>query len=169
MAGTTNNVIATGGMKTKIQAAEKAVENGIETYILNGSRSDVFDSLLKGENPGTRFSAKQAATKARKHWLKHTLKSSGKIYLDKGAASAVINNGASLLPSGINNAEGVFVAGESVDIIDSSSQKVVAKGICQYSQRDLLRIKGCKSDEISNILGYSTSKVIIHRDDMVIL
>jgi glutamate 5-kinase len=169
MAGTTNNVIATGGMKTKIQAAEKAVENGIETYILNGSRSDVFDLLLKGENPGTRFSAKQAATKARKHWLKHTLKSSGQIYLDKGAASAVINNGASLLPSGINNAEGVFVAGESVDIIDSSSQKVIAKGICQYSQRDLLRIKGCKSDEITNILGYSPSKVIIHRDDMVIL
>jgi glutamate 5-kinase len=81
MAGTTNNVIATGGMKTKIQAAEKAVENGIETYILNGTRSEIFEQLLNGENPGTRFSPKQEATKARKHWLKYTLRSKGKVDL----------------------------------------------------------------------------------------
>ncbi len=169
MAGTTNNVIATGGMKTKIQAAEKAIENGIDTYILNGSRSDIFEQLLKGKNPGTHFSAKQPATKARKHWLKHTLKSSGQVLLDSGAVKAVIHKGASLLPSGISNVIGKFSAGESVDIIDVSTQKIIAKGISQYSQRDLLRIKGCKSDEISQILGCCPSKVIIHRDDMVVL
>jgi len=169
MAGTTNNPIATGGMKTKIQAAEKAVENGIETYILNGRDSHVFEALLKGENPGTRFNANQAATKARKHWLKHTLKSSGQVLLDAGAVNAVINNGASLLPSGVSHVQGGFVMGESVDIVDASSKKLIAKGICQYSQRDLLRIKGCKSEEITKILGCCPSKVIIHRDDMVVL
>jgi glutamate 5-kinase len=169
MAGTTNNVIATGGMKTKIQAAEKAVENGIETYILNGSDSNVFERLLRGENPGTRFSPKKTATKARKHWLKHTLKSSGEIQLDEGAVNAVINKGASLLPSGVNQVEGDFIAGESVDIIDAHSQKIIAKGICQYSKQDLLRIMGCNSDEISKLLGFCPSKVIIHRDDMVVL
>jgi glutamate 5-kinase len=169
MAGTTNNVIATGGMKTKIQAAEKAVENGIETYILNGSDSNVFERLLKGENPGTRFSPKQTATKARKHWLKHTLKSSGKIQLDAGAVDALINKGASLLPSGVNQVSGDFIAGESVDIIDADSQNIIAKGICQYNKQDLLRIMGRNSDEISKLLGFCPSKVIIHRDDMVIL
>lgn len=169
MAGTTNNVIATGGMKTKIQAAEKAVENGIETYILNGSDSNVFERLLKGEKPGTRFSPKQTATKARKHWLKHTLKSSGKIQLDAGAVNALINKGASLLPSGVNQVSGDFIAGESVDIIDAGSQNIIAKGICQYSKQDLLRIMGCNSDEISKLLGFCPSKVIIHRDDMVVL
>ena len=169
MAGTTNNVIATGGMKTKIQAAEKAVENGIETYILNGSDSNVFDRLLRGENPGTRFRPKQTVTKARKHWLKHTLKSSGEIQLDQGAVNAVINKGASLLPSGVKQVMGDFIAGESVDIIDAHSQKIIAKGICQYSKQDLLRIMGCNSDEISKLLGFCPSKVIIHRDDMVVL
>ncbi|NQZ21376.1 MAG: glutamate 5-kinase [Colwellia sp.] len=169
MAGPTTNAIATGGMTTKIQAAEKAVENGIETYILNGSRNDVFESLLKGENPGTRFRAKQTATKARKHWLKHTLKSSGKVYLDKGAVNAIINQGASLLPSGINEILGKFIAGESVDLVNANSKQVIAKGICQYSQQDLLRIKGCNSNEITDILGFCPSKVIIHRDDMVVL
>jgi glutamate 5-kinase len=169
MAGTTNNVIATGGMKTKIQAAEKAVENGIDTYILNGSRSEVFQQILKGENPGTHFSAKQAATKARKHWLKHTLKSSGKVHIDAGAVHAVLNEGASLLPAGVSQVDGDFVAGESVDIIDAHSKKPIAKGICQYSQRDLLRIMGCNSEQIITLLGCCPSKVIIHRDDMVVL
>ncbi|MCO4799884.1 MAG: glutamate 5-kinase [Colwelliaceae bacterium] len=169
MAGTTNNPIATGGMKTKIQAAEKAVENGIETYILNGRNSDVFEALLKGKNPGTVFKANQAATKARKHWLKHTLKSSGKVILDTGAVNAVTNKGASLLPSGITHINGEFAAGESVDIIDEKTSKIIAKGICQYSQRDLIRIKGCKSSQITEILGYCPSKVVIHRDDMVIV
>lgn len=169
MAGSTNNVIATGGMRTKIQAAEKAVENGIETYILNGSRSSVFEQLLKNENPGTRFIAQQAATKAKKHWLKHTLKSNGQVMLDQGAANAVVNKGASLLPSGIQEATGNFLAGDTVDLVNVKNGQVIAKGICQYSQRDLLRIKGQKSDKIHTILGFCPSKVIVHRDDMVIL
>ena len=169
MAGTTNNVIATGGMKTKIQAAEKAIENGIETYILNGSDTTVFDKLLKGDNPGTRFRPKQTAIKARKHWLKHTLKSTGEVHLDAGAVSAVINKGASLLPSGVNQVNGDFIAGESVDIIDAETNKTIAKGICQYSKQDLLRIMGCNSEKITEILGFCPSKVIIHRDDMVVL
>lgn len=169
MAGSTNNHIATGGMKTKIQAAEKAVENGIETYIVNGTDSSVFEKLLKGKNAGTRFVANKDTTKARKHWLKHTLKSNGHIILDKGAVNAVVNKGASLLPSGIKSISGYFLAGDSVDIMDVESKKVVAKGICQYSHRDLLRIQGKNSDQIHTILGFCPSNVIIHRDDMVVL
>ena len=101
--------------------------------------------------------------------MKHTLKSSGKIQLDAGAVNALINKGASLLPSGVNQVSGDFIAGESVDIIDAGSQNIIAKGICQYSKQDLLRIMGCNSDEISKLLGFCPSKVIIHRDDMVVL
>lgn len=169
MAGTTNNPIATGGMKTKIQAAEKAVDNGITTYIVNGSKSSTFEQLLAGHNPGTQFVASQAATKARKHWLKHTLKSNGFVALDKGAVNAVVNKGASLLPSGIQRINGSFAAGDSINIIDDSTDQVIAKGICQYSQRDLIKIKGCNSENIIDLLGYCPSKVIIHRDDMVVL
>jgi len=169
MAGATNNPIATGGMKTKIQAAEKAVENGIETYIINGSDSNVFDKLLNGENPGTRFVAKEGITKAKKHWLKHTLKSNGHVILDKGAINAVVNKGASLLPSGIINISGDFSAGDSINIVDLDSEQIVAKGICQYGHRDLSRIKGQNSEKIQDILGFCPSKVVIHRDDMVVL
>lgn len=169
MAGTTNNPIATGGMKTKIQAAEKAVENGIETYILNGSNSQVFDKLLAGENPGTHFLASKKVGKAKKHWLKHTLKSHGQLLLDNGAVNAVKNKGASLLPSGILSINGDFLAGESLELIDANTKAIIAKGICQYNYQDLFKIKGEKSDKIQTILGFCPSKVIVHRDDMVIL
>jgi glutamate 5-kinase len=169
MAGTTNNPIAIGGMKTKIQAAEKSVENGIETYILNGSDSQVFDKILAGENPGTHFLARKEVSKAKKHWLKHTLKSHGQLYLDSGAVNAVKNKGASLLPSGILSIDGEFLAGESLELIDAKNKVIIAKGICQYNYQDLVRIKGQNSEKIQNILGFCPSKVIVHRDDMVVL
>lgn len=169
MAGATNNHIATGGMKTKIQAAEKAVENGIETYILNGSRGDVFEKILQGNNPGTHFIAKQGATRARKHWLKHTLKSTGKVQLDTGAVNALMNKGASLLPSGIIEVTGTFNAGDCIDICDGNNGQHIAKGISQYSYRDLKRIQGKNSDDIVALLGCCPSKVVIHRDDMVVV
>lgn len=169
MAGATTNQIATGGMKTKIQAAEKATENGIETFIVNGTRSEVFEQLLTGKNPGTRFKAHQAAIRAKKHWLKHTLKSCGQIVIDQGAVVALINKGASLLPSGIHQVSGQFVAGELVELIDALTGDVIAQGISQYGYRDLIKIKGFQSDQIENVLGCCPSKVIVHRDDMVLI
>jgi len=169
MAGVTKSHIATGGMRTKIQAAEKATENGIATYIVNGTNSEVFEKLLHQQNPGTHFVAQQSHTKAKKHWLKHTLRSNGAIELDNGAANAVINKGASLLPSGIINVAGNFVAGDSVNLINGATKKIIAKGICQYNNHDLSRIKGCNSDKINEILGYCNSQVIIHRNDLVII
>ena len=169
MAGVTRNSIATGGMKTKIQAAEKAVENGISTYIINGKNSQVFDKLLAGENPGTLFLAKQEAVKAKKHWIKHTLKSAGQVVIDKGAVNALQSKGASLLPSGIISVSGKFAAGDSITLISSVTQQKIAQGISQYSCRDLESIKGVRSDQIDKYLGYCPSKVAVHRDDLVLL
>jgi len=168
MAGVTTNVIATGGMKTKIQAAEKASENGIDTYIVNGTKKEALEQLLEHKNPGTHFIASQNIIKAKKHWLKHTLKSSGKVYLDQGAANALVNKGASLLPSGIVKVTGKFNRGDSIDLLTDKGI-VIAKGISQYETKELQQIKGKHSVKIEDVLGYSNSDVIVHRDDMVII
>lgn len=169
MAGTSRNHLATGGMKTKIQAAEKAVEHGINTYIINGTKSEVFSSLLAHNNPGTRFAADKDIITAKKHWLKHSLKSQGKITLDAGAVNALVNKGASLLPAGIKSINKKFKAGDAVDLYDHQNNTLIAKGISLYSNHDLKRIKGKHSDDIAEILGHSQSDVVVHRDDMVIL
>ena len=169
MAGTSRNHLATGGMKTKIQAAEKAVEHGINTFIINGTKSEVFALLLAEVNPGTRFAADKDIITAKKHWLKHTLKTQGSITIDNGAVKALLNKGASLLPAGIKSVKSKFKAGDSVELIDHQSKKIIAKGISLFSHNDLKRIMGKHSDEITNVLGeYHQSSVVVHRDDMVI-
>jgi glutamate 5-kinase len=169
MAGISRSHIATGGMKTKIEAAVKAVEHGISTYIINGTRSEVFSSLCEGINPGTHFIANKKIIPAKKHWLKHSLKSQGKIILDEGAVNALLHKGASLLPTGIKSVQCEFQRGDSVDLIDDKSKKIIAKGITLYSQHELKRIMGQHSDNIDSILGYGQGDVVVHRDDMVIM
>lgn len=169
MAGTSRNHLATGGMKTKIEAAEKATEHGINTYIVNGSKSEVFASLIRKVNPGTQFSADKNIISAKKHWLKHTVKSQGRVTLDKGAVHALLNQGASLLPIGIKSIARKFDVGDCVDLIDQQTKAIIAKGITQYSHYELKRIKGKHSNEIKSTLGHEEGAVVIHRDDMVIL
>ena len=97
------------------------------------------------------------------------LKSKGKVQLDTGAVNALMDKGASLLPSGITEVTGTFNAGDCIDICDSNNGQHIAKGISQYSYRDLKRIQGKNSDDIVALLGCCPSKVVIHRDDMVVV
>ncbi len=171
LAGGTNNPLATGGMSTKIQAADKACEQGIDTYIVNGTQAKVFLTLLKGKNPGTRFTAKGTNLTAKKRWLKTTLKSEGTLLVDQGAVNALQRKGASLLPIGIRAIKGEFSKGAAITVayIDDPKESLIAKGICQYSSRDLARIQGISSQKIETVLGYCPSQEVIHRDDLVLL
>lgn len=171
LAGGTKNSIATGGMKTKIEAAQKATVRGIDTIILNATKREVFDDLLNGNCAGTIFKKASNPMTAKKHWMLHALITSGKIIVDAGAAKAIIQKGASLLPSGIINVEGVFKKGEAVSIIakDGKGFREIAKGITRYISSDLRKIQGKKTSEIVHILGNSYASEVINRDELVLI
>ncbi|WP_394173687.1 glutamate 5-kinase [Thalassotalea litorea] len=170
LAGDTSNHLATGGMATKIQAADKACQQGIDTYIVNGTNAKGFEQLLKDENPGTHFIATGNNLTAKKQWLKNTLKSAGAVHVDQGAVHALQQSGASLLAIGVKGLTGEFAKGAAIDIIclDQRSPQVIGKGISQYSSADLARIQGKSSQHIETILGYCPSQEVIHRDDLVL-
>lgn len=169
-AGSSNNPIASGGMKTKIEAAQKAASRGIDTIIMNGTKRESFDELLKGNILGSIIKKIKNPVQAKKHWLLHTLPSSGKVFIDEGAMKAVLKKGASLLPSGILKIEGSFTSGDAVTIIyaANSIEKTIAKGIILYNSKDLESIKGKKSGDIQGVLGYFNDNEIIHRRDLVL-
>ncbi len=169
LAKDTKTHIATGGMVTKIQAAEKATSGGINTVIMNGTKRGFFEMLLNGIVCGTIFYKSPRPVKGKKHWMLHAKPSKGKVYIDAGAVLAITERGASLLPSGIQKLEGEFAAGEAVDILQIEENKMIAKGICQYNHIDLEKIAGKKSKEIENILDGMYSDVVVHRDEMVLL
>ena len=171
LAGDTNNPISTGGMKTKIEAAEKAVAGGIDTIIINGTKAKSFDEIMKGYVYGTLVQKLKTPVVAKKHWLMHAIQNEGRAYIDSGAKNAVINKGASLLPSGLTKIEGNFTVGSAISIVyeEGNRETTIAKGITQYSSQDLDKIKGKKSSEIENILGYINHEEVINRSDMVLI
>jgi len=167
LAGGAGSDVGTGGMHTKLQAAQKCVDSGIQTLIVNGRDPSVFDELAKGHSPGTLFTPNKSLDNARDNWLRHTLKVKGSIEIDQGAKQALLESGASLLPSGIIHLSGRFLSGEAVNI--TYKDNAIAKGIVLYSATDLISIKGLNSQKIEATLGYSLGETVIHRDDLVLL
>jgi glutamate 5-kinase len=103
---------------------------------------------------------------SRKGWIAFGVKSKGEIVLDSGAVEALVQKGRSLLPSGIVDVRGDFDIGDAVYCIDSGNVRI-AKGLTNYSSKEILKIKGRKTSEIEKILGYRYSDEVIHRDNLV--
>ncbi|WP_372627839.1 glutamate 5-kinase [Arsukibacterium sp.] len=168
MAGGSHHAIGTGGMLTKIQAADKATKAGIDTLIINGQDANSFSRLLNGEPSGTRFIRQQERLSAKKHWLLNSLKQHGTVHVDAGACAALQQKGASLLASGIVSCSGSFEKGDAV-LITGPQQQPLAKGISQYSAYELTKILGLHSGQIAAVLGYCPSEEVVHRNDLVLL
>ena len=171
MAGGSGSAVGTGGMHTKLQAAAKAGAAGIDTFLFNGRSGDVVRGLAQGRLHGTRLHAGQSRIAARKYWLKHAPLEPGAILIDAGAARALRDKGASLLPGGVVGAEGEFRRGDMVEVrlFDPQGQQCVARGVSQYSALDIRRISQHHTSEIESILGYNYGDNVVHRDDLVLL
>ena len=171
MAGGAGSGVGTGGMRTKLEAAAKAAEAGVETFLFNGRNAEAVRLLAQGRLRGTRFMAAHTRLAARKAWLRNAPLAAGIVVVDAGAARALADKGASLLPGGVSGAEGDFRRGDMIEVAlrDESGARVVARGISQYSAQDVRQIARRHSRDIETILGYSYGENVIHRDDLVLL
>jgi glutamate 5-kinase len=111
--------------------------------------------------------AKADKISSRKRWIMYGLKTSGKIIIDNGAKDAILNQGKSLLPSGIVEVKGHFEEGDAV-IVNCIHGNNLAKGLINYSKDAIVQIQGKQSSQIEEILGYKYGNEIIHRDNLVI-
>lgn len=169
MAGGAGSNVGTGGMRTKILAAQRAGAAGIDTLLFNGTRAEVSAALAEDRLVGTRLVATCSRVAARKHWLRHApVEQGAAIVIDAGAAVALIDKGASLLPIGVADAQGEFRRGDLVEVvcIDGDRTRSVARGVTQYSAADIRRIARRRSQDIESILGYNYGDTIVHRDDL---
>ena len=165
-AGGSISSVGTGGMKSKLQAAKKALEAGCEVAIIRGMEPENIERFFKEDNVGTYFYQSITSIKKRKFWIGYAAIPKGAIIIDNGACSALLNN-KSLLAKGVIGVNGKFQAGDVVSIINNN--KEIAKGKIRYSVGDINKIMGAASSEIYNILGYKVSDEIIHKDDLLII
>ena len=169
MAGGAGSSVGTGGMRTKILAAQRAGAAGIDTVLFNGTRAQVAHALGEDRLTGTRLVAGRSRIAARKHWLRHAPAQPGAILVDAGAVAALRGKGASLLPIGVVGAEGEFRRGDLVEVRMQGVSQPIARGVTQYSSADIRRLARKRSHEIDAVLGYNYGDSILHRDDLSLL
>jgi len=168
MAGNSGSALGTGGMQSKIRAAKMVAACGGSSFIGPGRNKNVLQELFSGAMLGTFFLPEQVKISGRKHWIGYVLRPAGFLDIDAGACRAIVERGKSLLPSGIVRVEGSFKVGAPVHCRCPDGRSVAA-GLVNYSSADIDRIKGCKTSEMKDILGFSDSDEVIHRDNLVLL
>jgi glutamate 5-kinase len=163
------SIFGTGGIVTKIDAAEKAAAAGIPTVITSGLRDEALSQVFDpNQEIGTLVLAEENRLTHRKHWIAYNLKPAGEIIVDPGAHDALVQKGKSLLPSGLKEIRGSFGVGECVRCLDLKGSEF-ARGLVNYSAQELNQIKGLHTSKLEKVLGYKAYDEIIHRDDLVLL
>ena len=158
----------TGGMKSKIEAADLSMSSGIKMVIASGYTKNILIRLNRSEDIGTVFIPKVNRLEARKRWiLSGKNNSSGKIIVDMGADTAIKQNGNSLLPVGVLDVINSFKRGDIIEVINSKNDSI-CWGITNYDSVEIKKIKGVNSDNIESVLGHSYGEEVVHRNNMAI-
>jgi glutamate 5-kinase len=163
--GHATSPLGSGGMRSKVVAAEMATAAGIPTVVASGLGTGTIVSAAAGEAVGTRFAAREGRYSSFKLWLKYAKPTRGRVLVDSGAARALREGGTSLLPVGIVEVTGEFDAGDAVEVACDS--ELVGKGICNYSAKELRRVHGLKSREVRELLPRASEEAV-HRDYFVL-
>jgi glutamate 5-kinase len=158
----------TGGMATKLGAAQIATAAGVTVVITNSKTPDTLPKILAGEAIGTRFDPEPEPARARKRWIAYGLISEGTLVLDEGAVRAVCEQGRSLLPAGILEVRGHFEVGSAVNLCNHEGLDL-ARGLVNYSSQEIEQLKGKNTAEIEVTIGYQGSDTVVHRDNLALL
>jgi glutamate 5-kinase len=159
--------LGSGGMRSKVVAAEMTTAAGIPATITRGTDPVAVARALAGEAVGTRFHPQQGRVSSFKLWLKYAKPTHGSLVVDEGAERALRERGTSLLPVGIVDVRGEFSAGDAVEVCSAGGGRPIGKGIVNYSAGELGRIKGMKSDAVREALPRAAEEAI-HRDYFVL-
>ncbi|MCX6429496.1 MAG: glutamate 5-kinase [Actinobacteria bacterium] len=157
--------VGSGGMVTKIEAARISTGAGIPMLLTS---LDKAGSALTGEDVGTYFEARPSKTNSRLLWLAHASTPHGRLIVDAGAVTALVERSVSLLPAGVTKVEGEFSAGDAVEVAGVDG-KVFARGLVAFDSSEIPQMLGRSTKELAKVLGPEYERELIHRDDLVIL
>jgi glutamate 5-kinase len=158
--------VGSGGMTSKLDAAEKARRSGAAVVIASAKHPRVLSEIVAGRDVGTLFPRIGEPLKARKHWIAYTLRPRGTLILDAGAVRVLAAGKSSLLPVGVLGVRGDFHPGDSVRLVDPHGSEV-GRGLTRLGTSDVARSAGRKGAELEVLFG-SNDQVVVHKDDLVL-
>src|SRR5581483_8360235 len=148
--GHATSPLGSGGMRSKVVAAEMTTAAGIPAVIASGLAPGTLLAAAGGEPVGTRFAAREGRYSSFKLWLRYAKPTRGRVIVDAGAARALREGGTSLLPVGVVEVAGEFDAGDAIEIAHDGLE--VGKGISNYSAAELRQVRGLKSADVRALL-----------------
>lgn len=157
--------VGSGGMLTKIEAARISTSAGIPMLLTSLAQSA---RSMVGEEFGTYFHAHTSKTTSRMLWLAHASTPTGRLVIDAGAVTALVERGVSLLPAGVTAVEGEFSAGDAVEIAGQDG-RVIARGLVAFDSHEIPQMLGRSTKELAKELGPEYERELVHRDDLVLL
>ena len=167
LAGNSSTNEGTGGMITKLLAAEIVTGSGGLMVLADGSEKNILNRILDGEAVGTLF-LPQKRISSRHRWIAYSRPPKGQVFVDEGAHHALLNHGGSLLPCGVQQITGKFEFGDTISCQDQNGREF-ARGLVNYNTQEAQQIIGKNTHEIEQILGYHYYDEIIHRDNLVLI
>jgi glutamate 5-kinase len=167
-AGATKSPLGSGGMRSKLRAARLVTASGEPVIMANGAQPNVLDRIFASEPVGTLFLPHGGTLPARKRWIGTTAQPRGKLVTDAGARDAVQRKNKSLLPIGVLHIGGHFSKGDVVTLCDAAGEEY-ARGLSNYAATDAERIRGLRTEQISDVLGDLPYVEMVHRDNLVVL
>ena len=168
MAGGSGSSHGSGGMVTKLQAAQIAQSAGCHMVLASGRGLHPIKALTKGARASL-FVAHDTPLTARKNWIAHTLQPSGTITMDEGAIAA-LRDGKSLLPVGVTRIDGQFERGDCVSLAGADGAEI-GRGLAGLASEDARLMMGKTSGARDDVLGALAERgraELVHRDDMVL-
>jgi glutamate 5-kinase len=166
--GGVGSYVGSGGMRTKVESAQVAVRSATHAVVANARRPGILAEVLDGAAVGTWFVAQPQRLEARRLWIGFALTVRGRVHVDDGAAQAIRSRGVSLLGVGVLRADGTFVPGDAVEVVDPAG-RVVGRGLIRYDAADVARIAGRTTADAAASFGPAYAREVIHRDDLVVL
>jgi glutamate 5-kinase len=165
--GDSTSTLGSGGMRSKVVAAEMSTAAGIPAAIVNGLRPEALGRVLAGAtDEGTHFPARSLNISSFKLWLRYAKPAHGTVVVDAGAARALREGGTSLLPVGVIEVSGAFAAGDAVEVTETGGL-LLGKGIANLSADELRQVQGLQSAQVREVLPRAAEEAV-HRDYFVL-
>jgi glutamate 5-kinase len=168
--GDSTSPLGSGGMKSKLRAAQLAALGGVATVICNGNSPGVIARVLRGDPLGTivdKHKVRESWSQSRKFWLEHGKPTRGRVIIDLGAVRALTERGASLLPVGIHGVDGAFGPGDAVEIVNVEGV-LIGKGLSNFSAAEIARVRGLQTREVQALMPDAPDEAI-GRDSLIVL
>jgi glutamate 5-kinase len=165
--GGTGSHVGSGGMRTKVEAALIANASATHVVVAHARTPGILQAAVSGDDVGTWFVADDRRVDARRLWIGYARPLRGRIHVDVGAASALVDGGRSLLAVGITDAEGAFEPGDVVEVVTPDG-RALGRGLTAYGVDDVRRLAGRSTRQALEELGPTYGREVIHRDDLVL-